>query len=230
MKDQFESIRQYDELERLLESGVEPDGVEDAELADSLKVIRLLERTAELESMPRGVEFRKRVIRDLDRNGRRASWWSGAVVLAATLLCAILLMQYNEIMEETSIGIDPKLYAQLARNEARSSMVTYLEDTEKLLMSMRDFEVSCSEDQTDVEIEKELAKSLLTKQRLLTAQMDDPEFIRARHLFEQLENVLVDVNTMDLCTDPDEVEILNEHISETRLLSKVRLIAQDIQS
>ncbi len=88
MNEEFRNIQKYDELEKLLEAKASPENVEDRELAESLQVVHLLSQQHVESAMPRGVEFRKSVIRKIERRSR--SWWQVGITLAAALIVGII--------------------------------------------------------------------------------------------------------------------------------------------
>ena len=229
MNEEFRFIQEYDKLEKLVESGADPGSIDDQELAESLKIVQLLSQQAQEPVMPRGVEFRKTVIRKIER--RRKGWWHAGFTLAAAFLLGFLWLRPGGQPPPTddTLVMDGAMLEQSFENDARTAMVEYLEGTEKLLVSIRDFDSVCAENQMNVSLEKEMAQELLTKQREFMVHMNHPEYYQARSLFTQLEKILVDVNSLDLCTDPFEVELLNESINKKRILRKLRHVAQEIQ-
>jgi len=111
----------------------------------------------------------------------------------------------------------------------RDDMVAYLTNTEHLLMSIRDSDMVCTEKGADMALERNLARNLLLKQKRFTNTLNDARYNQARKLFASLESILVDVRNLDPCTDPMDLELINDHISSKRILGKLRLIAQEIQ-
>ena len=149
--------------------------------------------------------------------------------MAAIVLLAVFLPREPEPSGKTHLVMAPELIDQAMANQARSDMIDYLESTELLLLSIRDYDFYCAENQLDMAPEKNLAKVLLLKQKMFHHQLNDPRYFQARQLFDQLERILVDVNNMDVCSDKFELEFLNQHIIKKRILTKLRVIAQEIQ-
>ena len=230
MDNTFESIRKYDQLEKLLEAGADPGTVEDKELAECLEVAALLSAAEEPVGMPRSVEFRKQVVRRIEK--RRSSYWQGGFLAVAAAVIAFFIFpeRPGDPTSQSSLSIDPQVLERAIQNEARSAMIEYLEETEQLLVSIRDFEVSCSEEKTNIGLEKKAARELLLKQKHFEPQFNTPEFLQARTLFDQLEKILSGVNGLDPCTDPMEIDMINEHVSKRRIISKLRHMAQSIQA
>lgn len=230
MDNTFESIRKYDQLEELLEAGADPGAVEDKEMAECLQVAQLLSAGHESVAMPGSVEFRKQVVRRIEKG--RAFRWQGAFLAVAAAVIAFFLVPTpgEEKTAKTELTIDPQMLDRAIQSEARTAMLEYLEETEQLLVSIRDFEVSCAEDRTNIGLEKKVARELLFKQKHFEPQFNTPEFLQARTLFEQLENILSGVNGLDPCTDPMELDMINEHVSKKRIISKLRHMAQSIQA
>lgn len=232
----FEDIKKYDALERMLQ-----EDSETPELKGEAKVVRLLMQDAQDQAvMPREDAFHTELMDKLEqqRSVRRtaSAWWQrpGLVTAAAAVIIgalSIALWQPAQDAEQGGEGIiisDHTLNVS-NHNATRRAMVDYLEEAEFLLTSIRDLETSCSIDRADLGLEKRKAKSLLLKQKTFATEIDKPHFQQAKTLFAQLESILVDLNGLDPCTDYDEVQFLNTHINKNRILSKVRLIAQDIQ-
>ena len=229
MSDDFELIRRFDELEKLTEGGVDPASLADKELAEALEMVGLLRQdAAAMPAMPRTVEFRKQVMGQVAKRRRRMPW-PGFLAVAAALVAGFFWMGRPQPADPGDLMIDPSLLARAEKREAEDDMLAYLETTEQLLVAIRDYEVTCSEGDMNVAVEKELARELLLKQKLFTAQTNRPEYYQARHLFQQLETILVDVNSLDPCTDPFEIDFINEHVTQQRILSKLRLVAQDLK-
>lgn len=229
MKDSFEFIRKYDQLEQLLETGADPNSQEDPDMAEYLQVVALLTDQAEMQTMPRPVEFRKKVIQRIEK--RRVNRWQGLLLAAAALMISFLIFPVgSKEKSEPGLTIDPQMLDRAMQSEARTAMLQYLEETEQLLVSIRDFPVACSEDKTNINIEKKVARELLLKQKHFSPQFNTPEFLQARVLFDQLENILTGVNGLDSCTDPTELDMINEHVSKKRIISQLRHMAQTIQA
>ena len=218
----------YDRLEAMFAAGVNPQTVDDPENADILLLMTALSSQAPTPDMPRADAFRKEVMTRV--RGRKRGWlvWGSAV--AAVLVLAFLIRPTGPVQDESApLVVDREYLNQAMENNAKLSMIDYLQSTERLLLAMRDYHVTCSEDQLDFAPEKELAKSLLIQQKLFSPQMNRPEFYQARSLFSTLERILVDVNNLDNCSDAVEVEFINRHIYRNRILNKLRVVAQDIQ-
>ncbi|MDJ0836017.1 MAG: hypothetical protein QNK37_05825 [Acidobacteriota bacterium] len=230
-ENQFELIQEFDRLESLLEKGAEASRKEAGELAGELDVVRLLMRDASQDiQMPRQQAFRDQVMQQV-RPVKRKNWWMapGLAVAAALVLALLLIPQQKKAATTGVIQVDPELLARAESVDNRDAMIAYLEQAEVLLTSIREFDMQCSEDQTDLTLEKKLARTMLMRQKTFITDMDKPRFYQARDLFAQLETILVDLNGLDVCTDTMDLEFLNEHISKNRILSKVRMVAQDIQ-
>lgn len=229
MNREFKDIQAYEKLEELLATGTKSQDVQDAEMAQQLAVIEALMANEPPASMPRPVEFRKGIVRRIQKQGRR-NWWLRVSAVAAALLLGLIWLAAPKGPEAEPIMISDQALDQMARNDTRDDMLAYLENTEKLLVSIRDFEVTCARDQMNIAPEKEMARSLLLQQKLFASRVVyQPQFFRARQLLDDLERILVDVNSLDPCTDPMDVDLINEHVNETRILSKLRLIAQEFR-
>ena len=226
-EDMFGLAKAYEQLEDLVDSGVAPDEVTDRELAAHLQVVHQLQAEAGSSDMPRPMEFRNQVIGRIRNRPARHRWFYLAAAAAAIL--GLIFSPLGQNQDEPRIVFDKNALARVEDNRLQDEMVSYLEHTERLLVFMRDHELSCSEETRDMAPEKELAKSLLYKQQHFAPDMSLPQYVQARDLFAQLENILVDVNSLDACTDPTEIEFINDQISKKRILSKLGLIAQDIR-
>ncbi len=227
---QFELIREYDRLDALLAQEGEARPAEASDLAGEIAVIRLLKRDAAAEvSMPRQAAFRSELRGKLQPSPSRRWIPFASLAAAAALVMAFLFWQDDQKPAAPDLDLDARALAVVAREDTRSSMIAYLEEAEHLLRAIRDFEPTCSEEQADLTHERRLANSLLIRQNEFSVEMNKPQFIQARQLFAQLETVLVDLNGLEPCTDVLDLELLNDHISKKRLLSKVRIIAQDIE-
>jgi len=224
----FRDIQEYDRLDALFQEGVAPEAAEDAETAKALLVMRALASEGAAPVMPRAVEFRKAVMHRTRVNSA-SRWRAAGLALAAVLIAGFLFFNRPESSAGSPLFIDEDMLANALNRGARQEMVDYLEDAERLLLAMRDFDFACSDNATDMSPEKELAKSLLLKQKMFTPYMRNPEFFQARGIFSDLERILVDVNNLDRCTDTEEVEFINDHINRNRILGKIRLVAREIQ-
>jgi len=228
----FELIEQYDRLEALLENTPsEAETTKSGELAGELAVIRLLERDAAAPTqMPEAERFRAELRRRLNPAPARGPWLGVGLTLAAAVVAALIFWtRPSETGIEPQPLLDERALAMVAREDIRNSMVDYLEEAEQLLRAIRDYETSCDLDQADLTHERQLANNLLLRQKQFWNEMKKPQYYQAQNLFTQLETILVDLNGLEPCTDATELELLNEHIDEKRILSKVRIIAQDIE-
>jgi len=228
-KNPFEDSRDYDRLEALLAPG--SDSPEAGDLAEELALVTLLQDLGSEESpdMPRSIEFRNNVMGKIQSHKRKR--FQGLMAVAAVFLLGFVIYRVELPGDHSErVVFDKEMLARAGKNQTRDAMVSYLENAERLLVSMRDFdEVSCSEDKTDLTPEKAMARTLLLQQKLMAAEIDRPEFLQARQILAQLENILIDLNGLDPCSDPLDVELINEHISQKRILGKLRLVASDIR-
>lgn len=216
--------------DRMVDARHDDASKHDPELEDCLEIVRLLESDQEPVAMPRNREFRETVMQEVRRQRRPKQAWYGLVAVAAALLLFIYLPEgETQASSDLEIVIAEDTMNNILEENTRQSMLSYLDDTEQLLVAMRDLEVYCSDNEVDLSPEKSLANQLLLKQRFFANDVNRPQFVQARQLLNQLERILVDVNTLDPCADPFELEFLNEHISKNRILNKLRLVAQDIQ-
>lgn len=225
---QFQDAQAYDQLEALIRDGVEPSSVEDRDIAEMLEVVHMLESHPSERSVPHPEVFHRDVMQQV-RGIRRRPWYMTGMAVAAAVLVVLFLPSAPPQNNQPTIMIEDEILDRAFAEQTRVDMLKYLKSTEHLLLAMRDFETSCRDDQTDLQPEKRIAKELLLKQKFLQASIDQPEFYQARQLFQQLEGILVDVNLLDNCTDPNDVEFINQHIERNRILGKLRLVAQEIQ-
>jgi len=223
--DQFKDIRAYDELESLLQQGKQPIDVARADQAADLAVLHMLESHArsQEQQIPNPETFRQGVMKRV----RPDRYWWGYLVAAAVLLFAAYI-NFQPTHPRSEWIIDREMLEQVMETEAREAMYDYLMTSEKLLISLRQPDLSCTKDQVNVVTETELAKDLLIRQKYFTTQLNSLEYFELRDFFSELEMILVDLNTLDRCTDLMEVESIKDHINETHILTKLRLIAQEI--
>lgn len=228
-QDKFDAS-QFDILESWMESDVESKSIDDREMADILEICKALQKSADSFSMPDSNRFRAHLMKKV-RPGRLKKILGTGLALAAAVLLAILLQPNvkTPAPDGPQIVLDEGLLKHAIQNQAKQSMLAYLQDTEHLLLAMRDFDVHCSDDQLDLKAEKQRAQHLLMQQKLFSTQMSHPQYLQAKQLFEQLERILVDVNSMEVCSDQTEVDFINRHINDNRILSKLRLVAQEFQ-
>lgn len=221
---------QFDKLEALLAQGAQPDQVKDPEIAQVLMVAQRLSNHQPEVELPPPDALRKSLLKKI-RKRRFPHLLATGLGLAACVFFALLLMpkQQPAAPDGPQIVLDEDLLQHAIQNQARHTMLAYLQDTEHLLLAMRDFDVHCSNQQLDLVAEKKRAQDLLLQQKLFSTQMNRPQYLHARQLFDQLERILVDVNSMEPCTDPTEIDFINRHINENRILSKLRLVAQEFQ-
>lgn len=228
----FEQAKEFDRLEALLEEGIDISDPEAADLAGELAVVQMLMADAQKQdpAMPREVEFTHSVMDQLVIRRRRRPWHIGLAV-AAIFLVGFVFIQKEDPVEApgSNLQMNAASMERLDRSLNKDAMVAYLNNTERLLLSIRDMEESCSEEGSNVSLEKEVAQDLLLHQKQFVAQLGSARYQGARALFTQLESILVDVKNLDTCTDSFEVELINEHINENRILGKLRLIAHEIQ-
>lgn len=225
----FEQIREFDRLEELRVQAVSHDAIEAGDLTGELHVLELLVQDSEQEAMPRSERF-STVLMSKIRRRKHLNMFAVITAMAAAFLVGLIsLIGFGSGKDKQRIMVDSVQATHAIDTLTRHDMLAYLGHTEQLLMSMRDHEEACSEEGSDLALEKQLAKSLLMKQKRFSNHLSDGKYNQARALFASLESILVDVNGMDLCSDPIDLELINEHISKKRILGKLRLIAQEIQ-
>ncbi len=224
----FQDIQEFERIDALFRDGVDPDSVDDVKTANALVVMRALADEAEGASMPRAVEFRKVVTRRV-RASRRPQWGAIGMAVAAVLIAGFLFFERPAPLSSAPIMIDEAMLDTAFKRETRAAMVDYLDDAKRLLVAMRDFEMACTENTKDILAEKTLARELLLQQKMFTPYINRPEYFQARQLFSDLERILVDVNNLDRCTDTMDVELINDHINQNRIIGKIRLIAKEIE-
>ncbi|MCB1044272.1 MAG: hypothetical protein KDC35_15125 [Acidobacteria bacterium] len=225
--------KQYDQLEAMRAAGLKPEQCDDPELAKDLQFLYWMAQLAtERQIREPGPLFTKNVMGKVKRKGPVWPWLSA---VAAALLVAFFLFrsepQQAERTEELAsrIQIDQKTLKRAIEADSRSEMLAYLAGTEQLLLALREPELACSADKVDLAIEKEMAKELLLQQKIFASEMQTAEYSHIRGVFRQLEMILVDLNTLDGCSDMLEIQSLSEHIQQKNILTKLRLMAQEIQ-
>ncbi len=228
MNDEKELAALFDRLEACRRQPGAAPSEDDPEFQDLLLITEALDQLGqEPVEMPRAFEFQKSLMRRVRRRPPFGRALVGLAV-AATLVAGVLFLR-EAPPPPSEIVIQPEVIDQVIEKQARTDMVSYLENTELLLVSIRDYDMMCSDDQLDMVMEKRLAQGLLLKQKMFHHSLEDPRYFQARELFDQLERILVDVNNLDPCSDKMELEFLNKHINKKRILSKLRVIAQEIQ-
>ncbi len=227
----FEQATDYDRLEELVARGLSPDDPEVGELAGELQVVQCLLRDSE---RPMATFEDERFRRELMGKLRKRSHWPGLFTLAGVAAAVVLTLMIARAPARPRTGGKELLVGENQASQAiehltRDDMVAFLNTTEQLLITIRDHDEACSEEGTDMALERQAAQQLLVQQKRFVSQLNEERYNQARHLFASLESILVDVKNLDSCTDPLDVEIINEHISNKRILGKLRLIAQEIQ-
>lgn len=231
--------RKYEQLDELDHHQTPVGDVEDRELAAHLEVVQYLRRAAESarHANPAGPLFTRQV---LGRVRRRTSWLRWSLSVAALLLMAIALKVYlgpadpsTQVQaasaKPAAIQFDHQLLQQAIDADARDDMVAYLVGTEKLILSLREPDLVCTQEKVNLAPEKDLAKQLLMQQKRFQTQMGGVDYMHVRDFFGQVEMVLVDLNSLDGCSDLGEIHSLTEIIEEKHILSKLRLMVQEIQ-
>lgn len=227
----FEQANAYDRLEALVSRGVSPEDPDVGDLAGELEVVQCLLRDSE---RPIATFEDEKFRRELMAKLRKRNHWPGLIALAGLAAAVILTLVITRTPSLPRPGSRDLLVAEGQAAKAiehltRDDMIAFLNTTEHLLISIRDHDEACSEEGTDMALERQAAQQLLVQQKRFVSQLNEERYNQARHLFASLESILVDVKNLDSCTDPVDVEIINEHISNKRILGKLRLIAQEIQ-
>ncbi|MCB1052440.1 MAG: hypothetical protein H6510_09760 [Acidobacteria bacterium] len=218
---------QFDRIQDHLDQNTPAAHIQDPELAEDVRFVRWLNHMASLSNPPEpGPLFTQQVLKKVPRSKRQQVWWAPVLTLAAALL--LFVFWPRQAKQDERIFIDPSLLDQIAQNETRQGLYDYLTQTEFLLVSLREPTQQCTPDQVDVQTEKEFVKGLLLQHKSFTPQMDKLEYHQVREFFQQLEIILVDLNTLNRCSDKMELDLLNQHIQEQRILTKLRLFAQEI--
>lgn len=227
----FEQAKDYDRLESLLEEGVESNDPKAADLVGELAVVKLLMADAKQQAaMPREIEFTHAIMDQISARRRRRPWHIVLAVAAMFLVGFLVIPSKDpEPIAVSNLQMNAASLDRIDKTINKDAMVAYLNNTERLLIAIRDMEESCSEEGSNMELEKEVAQELLLYQKQFVTELGSARYQQARSLFTQLESILVDVKNLDTCTDTFEVELINEHINENRILGKLRLIAHEIQ-
>lgn len=238
MKDNpFEQAQAFDRLEELVANGATPNDPEAGDLAGELAVVQLLTQDAEATPMPREDLFRSELMDKLQkqRTQQRRSFGPVRVLMAMAATFAIAFLSFRlmspppDEAHSHDLVVDDQQVAQAIQTLTHDDMIAYLNHTERLLMSIRDHDMACDDQNTDMALERKLARELLMRQKRFSNTLNDARYNQARTLFASLESILVDVKNLDPCTDPVDLELINDHISNKRILGKLRLIAQEIQ-
>lgn len=221
----------YDQLERVLngEPGDDP-------LRQDADLVRSLQAMAAQENRQPGPFFCQSVLKACGKPeqkmaaaawGQRVRTYLPPLLLAAALLLAFLLPQLRSTTS-SPILLDESILQQLADDEARRALHEHLTRTEMLLVDLRETPERCGADKVAISAEKELVRGLLLHHKQFAPQLDSLEFLQIRDFFQQLEIILVELNTLQRCSDLQEIQDLNQHIQEQRILTKLRLFAQEI--
>lgn len=225
----FDQAKAFDRLEELVARGVAPGDPDAADLKGELQVIQLLMAEAEEVAMPRDIEFTNTIMGRIKPRKRFAVIQTLVAMAAAFVLAFIGFRFVPGESGSHEFVVDHARIEDSLETLTRDDMIAYLNGTERLLMSIRDHDAVCGDEGNDMALERQVAQDLLLKQKRFASQLAGDEYNQARRLFASLESILVDVKNMDPCTDPFELELINDHISNKRILGKLRLIAQEIQ-
>jgi hypothetical protein len=224
----------YDQLEKIL-AGQETG---DDQLRQDAQFLRGLIALSTQEERQPGPFFTQSVLKACGKDGqnpavagrsRNPRGYLPPLLLAASLLLAFVLPRWQGVSRGSSpILLDESILEQLAAEEARRALHEHLTRTEMLLVDLRETPEWCGADKVAIAAEKELVRGLLIHHKQFAPQLESLEFLQIRDFFQQLEIILVELNTLQRCSDLQEIQDLNQHIQEQRILTKLRLFAQEI--
>lgn len=226
MEDTLELHHGYDQLECFRVRRVTPQSLADRDMAADLQVLYWLERiTRSLEAMPGAERFRAQVMR---RIRRRSQIFLSYLAVAAVCFFWIS-MQPSPAASLHGIIMDAERLGLVEHREARIEMRDFLLGAERLFVALRDVELVCDSGAVDVQPETLMAKELLLQQKQFSVYMDGLDTLMVRDFFQHMEMILVDLNSLDPCAEPAEIEAINAHVNSHRILTKLRLMAQEIE-
>ena len=137
---------------------------------------------------------------------------------------------------DAAFAVTPASTAMLARTQvelARSNAARYLADSGTLLLGISDLAMRCEKnegaaDTIDISLERELSSRLLRRKQFMASDLQDVEVARAVRLANEIEDLLVDIASLEPCTPPQRVQEIDERVRQRQLLMRIEMISHEL--
>ena len=126
----------------------------------------------------------------------------------------------------------PETQALLARTQvelAKSNAARYLADSGTLLMGLSDLAMRCDRgDKIDIGLERELSTRLLRRKQFLERDLQDVEVARAVRLADEIEDLLVDIASLEPCIPQQRVQEIEDRVRQRQLMMRIEMISTEL--
>lgn len=95
----------------------------------------------------------------------------------------------------------------------------HIEQTEMLLRSIRNFQVSDNDEEVDVSYDKELSRRLLNENIVLRREAEMKAKFPTKTLLADLEPLLIDISNLPDRARPEEVRAIKERVQKTEIVA-----------
>lgn len=167
--------------------------------------------------------------------GFSRQWAAAAVVLIFSLGIGLGYLLFHspeppdqpnafaQLSPDTGQSLD-RLEATLAKREARQ----YFQQSQLVLTDLMD---QCNTDTAfsmKNQMDKKRIRALLTKGRYFNKNLDNPDLLSSKPLFEKIEWLLYEILMSDNDTSCHRLQELQNYIKQERLLLKIRLVGKEL--
>lgn len=176
---------------------------------------RVLESVPRLPARPAGRWF-----------GRVSPWLAAA---AAVVLIVLAPGWFGNPPDPAPVqpvisGAGLAYLRQVQSDAGRDAMTTYLSQTQTLFLSLLYGTTDCEEGNVEVRAEKQMARELLRRKKLLEPELSQPDRGDVRPVFDELELLLLEVAAGDDCISRDQFNRWKQTVETRHTMQRLQLL------
>ena len=96
-------------------------------------------------------------------------------------------------------------------------------------MGLSDLAMRCDRgDKIDIGLERELSTRLLRRKQFLERDLQDVEVARAVRLADEIEDLLMDIASLEPCTPQQRVQEIEDRVRQRQLMMRIEMISTEL--
>lgn len=184
---------------------------------------------ASLDAPDRGFEeeIYHRVRERIRRRRPWRAWTFGALSAAAAILAVALSWPgWHSVAGPSAAQLE--MIAAVEKEATRDEVADYLAQAHFVLLSVLYSHHECDGDGVELDVEREIAQSLLLQKRLIDPQLALRGNENLRNLCDDLDLVLTDLAAAGNCVDEEEIRLWKKILDSKSTLLKLNLAQREV--
>jgi len=152
--------------------------------------------------------------------------WLATAAAIVLIVAASTFLQRQPAPSQSSapVRVGREYFRRVEADSERVQMTQYLNQTHRLLLSLLYGATDCDGGRVEIAAERDLARDLLRRKKLLEPELSQPWRGDIRPVFDELELLLFDVAGGDGCISRDQLDSWKQIVEKRGTLRKLELL------